>query len=77
MIMEDSSADQTMRSAVLMVGVVCLLAAAATVFRAWPDLSYYPFVLAGVGIVFLALYKFASVETCRKICLVVSFGTWR
>ena len=77
MAMEDSSNDQAMRSAVLMIGAVCLLAAVATVFRAWPDVGYYPFALAVVGIIFLALHKFASIETCRKICLVLSFGAWR
>jgi hypothetical protein len=69
--------EDTARGVVGLMAAVCFLAAVATVVRGWPELGAYPVVVAGSGVVLALVAKFASADACRRICTVVSLGTWR
>jgi hypothetical protein len=69
--------DETARSFVGIMAIVCFLAAIATIVRNWPEVGAYPAIVAVAGVVFALIAKYASVEACRRICTVCSLGTWR
>ena len=75
--MEDHSLDQGKRDAMLLFAFTCFLGAAANVFFRWPEVDLYALVIAAFGGAFMYLYSRGSIQSCRKVCLVLSLGVWR